>query len=42
VEFWRRWHITLSTFLRDYVFIPLGGIGRPIRRYVALVATMLL
>lgn len=24
-EFWRRWHITLSTFLRDYVYIPLGG-----------------
>lgn len=25
VEFWRRWHITLSNFLRDYVYIPLGG-----------------
>jgi alginate O-acetyltransferase complex protein AlgI len=25
VEFWRRWHITLSTWLRDYVYIPLGG-----------------
>ncbi len=25
VEFWRRWHITLSTFLRDYLYIPLGG-----------------
>jgi D-alanyl-lipoteichoic acid acyltransferase DltB (MBOAT superfamily) len=24
-EFWRRWHITLSTFLRDYLYIPLGG-----------------
>ena len=24
-EFWRRWHITLSRFLRDYVYIPLGG-----------------
>ncbi|MEM9617325.1 MAG: MBOAT family protein [Pseudomonadota bacterium] len=25
VDFWRRWHITLSTFLRDYLYIPLGG-----------------
>ena len=25
IEFWRRWHITLSSFLRDYVYIPLGG-----------------
>jgi alginate O-acetyltransferase complex protein AlgI len=25
IEFWRRWHITLSTFLRDYLYIPLGG-----------------
>jgi len=24
IEFWRRWHITLSTFLRDYLYIPLG------------------
>ena len=24
-EFWRRWHITMSTFFRDYVYIPLGG-----------------
>ena len=24
-KFWRRWHITLSTFLRDYLYIPLGG-----------------
>ena len=29
-DFWRRWHITLSRFLRDYIYIPLGGnrIGR--------------
>lgn len=27
VEFWRRWHMTLSAFLRDYVYIPLGGNG---------------
>ena len=24
-DFWRRWHITLSRFLRDYIYIPLGG-----------------
>lgn len=42
-EFWRRWHMTLSRFLRDYVYIPLGGNrkGR-YRRYVNLIATMLL
>ena len=42
-EFWRRWHITLSTWLRDYLYIPLGGNrkGRP-RTYVNLAATMLL
>src|SRR5688500_6824053 len=28
-DFWRRWHISLSTWLRDYVFIPLGGSRRP-------------
>ncbi len=28
-EFWRRWHITLSSWIRDYVFIPLGGSRRP-------------
>ena len=28
IEFWRRWHITLSRFLRDYVYIPLGVWGR--------------
>jgi D-alanyl-lipoteichoic acid acyltransferase DltB (MBOAT superfamily) len=25
IEFWRRWHITLSRFARDYLYIPLGG-----------------
>lgn len=42
-EFWRRWHMTLSRFLRDYVYIPLGGNrhGLPIQVY-ALMATMLL
>ncbi len=43
IEFWRRWHITLSRFLRDYLYIPLGGnrLGSS-RRYVNLMATMLL
>jgi alginate O-acetyltransferase complex protein AlgI len=43
IEFWRRWHMTLSRFLRDYLYIPLGGNrkGR-IRRYVNLLATMAL
>ena len=42
-EFWRRWHITLSTWLRDYVYIPLGGNrkGRA-RQYFNLMVTMLL
>lgn len=43
VEFWRRWHISLSTFLRDYLYVPLGGNRKgPGRRYVNLFATMLL
>lgn len=43
VEFWRRWHMTLSRFLRDYLYIPLGGnkLG-PIKRYRNLFLTMLL
>ncbi|HET7881303.1 MAG TPA: MBOAT family O-acyltransferase [Acetobacteraceae bacterium] len=42
-DFWRRWHITLSRFLRDYVYIPLGGNRRgELRRNVNLMATMLL
>jgi len=43
IDFWRRWHMTLSTFLRDYLYIPLGGNrnGR-LRRYINLVLTMLL
>jgi alginate O-acetyltransferase complex protein AlgI len=41
VEFWRRWHMTLSRFLRDYLYIPLGGnrLG-PRRRYLNLILTM--
>ena len=43
VDFWRRWHITLSRFLRDYLYIPLGGNRKgPIRRYLNLFLTMLL
>jgi D-alanyl-lipoteichoic acid acyltransferase DltB (MBOAT superfamily) len=43
IEFWRRWHMTLSRFLRDYVYIPLGGSRRGTRRrYLSLFATMLL
>jgi D-alanyl-lipoteichoic acid acyltransferase DltB (MBOAT superfamily) len=43
VEFWRRWHITLSSFLRDYLYIGLGGNRRGrARRYANLFATMLL
>lgn len=42
-EFWRRWHMTLSRFLRDYLYIPLGGNQKgPARRYVNLMATMVL
>ncbi len=42
-EFWRRWHISLSSWLRDYLYIPLGGNRRgPIRTYVNLALTMLL
>jgi len=42
-DFWRRWHITLSNFLRDYLYIPLGGSRQgEIRRYTNLVITMLL
>jgi D-alanyl-lipoteichoic acid acyltransferase DltB (MBOAT superfamily) len=43
VEFWRRWHMTLSQFLRDYLYIPLGGNRKgTTRRYVNLMTTMLL
>jgi alginate O-acetyltransferase complex protein AlgI len=42
-DFWRRWHITLSSWLRDYLYIPLGGNrkGR-FRTYINLMITMLL
>jgi D-alanyl-lipoteichoic acid acyltransferase DltB (MBOAT superfamily) len=43
IDFWRHWHITLSRFLRDYLYIPLGGnrLGEA-RRYLNLLITMLL
>ncbi len=41
IEFWRRWHVTLSTWLRDYLYIPLGGNRKGERRRDAnLLATM--
>ncbi|NEX62712.1 MBOAT family O-acyltransferase [Noviherbaspirillum galbum] len=43
IDFWRRWHITLSTFLRDYLYIPLGGNRQGVaRRHANLMLTMLL
>jgi D-alanyl-lipoteichoic acid acyltransferase DltB (MBOAT superfamily) len=43
IDFWRRWHMTLSRFLRDYLYIPLGGNRKgPVRRHVNLFLTMLL
>lgn len=42
-EFWRRWHITLSFWLRDYLYIPLGGNRKgTLRTYVNLMITMIL
>ena len=43
IEFWRRWHMTLSRFLRDYLYIPLGGNRHGgLRRWINLMITMLL
>lgn len=39
-EFWRRWHISLSTFFRDYVYIPLGGSRCPTGRWVFNIAVV--
>jgi alginate O-acetyltransferase complex protein AlgI len=43
IEFWRRWHMTLSRFLRDYLYFPLGGNRKgPVRRYMNLMVVMTL
>lgn len=43
IDFWRRWHMTLSAFLREYLYIPLGGNRQgPVRRHLNLMLTMLL
>ncbi|HPV14138.1 MAG TPA: MBOAT family protein [Candidatus Cloacimonadota bacterium] len=42
-DFWRRWHISLSTWLRDYLYIPLGGNRKgKVRQYINLMITMVL
>ncbi|MBL6974068.1 MAG: MBOAT family protein [Sulfurimonas sp.] len=42
-DFWRRWHITLSRFLKDYIYIPLGGNRKgELRTYTNLMATFIL
>jgi alginate O-acetyltransferase complex protein AlgI len=42
-DFWRRWHITLSSWLRDYLYIPLGGNRHgEVRTYISLMLTMLI
>ncbi len=43
IDFWRRWHMSLSQFLRDYLYVPLGGNRHgKVRRYVNLMVTMIL
>lgn len=43
IEFWRRWHMTLSRFLKDYLYIPLGGNRHgPFRTHINILLTMLL
>ena len=43
IDFWRRWHMTLSKFLKDYLYIPLGGSKKgQARRYLNLMITMIL
>ena len=43
IDFWKRWHMTLSQFLRDYLYIPIGGNRKgEVRRYTNLMITMIL
>jgi alginate O-acetyltransferase complex protein AlgI len=43
IEFWRRWHMTLARFLREYLYFPLGGNRKgPVRRYANLMIVMLI
>ncbi len=43
IDLWRRWHVTLSRFLRDFVYVPLGGSNAgPVRRSANLLATMVI
>src|SRR5207249_4443693 len=43
IDFWRRWHMTLSAWLRDYLYIPLGGNRKgEARTYINLMITMFL
>jgi len=43
IDFWRRWHITLANFLRDFVYVPLGGNKHgSLRRSLNLIATLIL
>jgi alginate O-acetyltransferase complex protein AlgI len=43
IDLWTRWHMTLSAFLRDYIYFPLGGNRRgPVRRYLNLFVTMVI
>ena len=43
IDFWRRWHMTLSAFMRDYLYIPLGGSRRGgLRRFLNLLVVMFL
>jgi len=43
IDFWRRWHMTLSRFLRDYLYVPLGGNRHgKVRRYLNIMVTMVL
>lgn len=39
-EFWRRWHVSLSTFFREYIYIPMGGSRVPTSRFIANMATV--